>query len=90
MKGILVTFDLANATGAHYTQAYRYLAALGLHSVANGVSFPSTVVVGPWYQQSSPAEIRNALWTAMRGLGIPLSRLLVAEYAEMAWFGDKV
>jgi hypothetical protein len=89
MRDILVTFDLENGTYAQYAKAYQYFGTLGLQTVRQGVALPNTVVVGIWYKPQTPMEIRNLLWLDMRNQGIPVSRLLVADFTEAAWFGPK-
>jgi hypothetical protein len=91
MKDILIVFDLDTATRENYDKIYDFFSDLGFRVAHNDVMLTRTTLLGSWHADAqTTTDIRNLLWGVLKGMGIPIGRLLVAEYESVSWIGDVV
>ena len=89
-KDIIVTFDLEDPKGDDYPRAYDFLSSLGLRVESKNIMLPSAALWGIWHAEMTLEQVRDGLVNGLEGVGLKVKALLVAEYTQFAWLGDKV
>lgn len=91
MRSLIVAFEFGNdATVEHYNVLYSRLAGLGFSVAIQGTFLPRNILVGHWFDELEMQQIRSLLWQHLVSAGVPLTRLIVADYSQLAYIGPRV
>ncbi len=89
-KAIIVAFDLAKDYEDRLHDAYVALAELGFSRTEQNILLPTKVVMGSWFADDGPEQIRDLIAWFMKTKGVTLATVLVIEYTLAAFAGPRL